>query len=139
MTTASYSGTSAPTVSPSLLALRYLALLSTLNVLFQGGTAGEVLMKNHEAFVLHEAGAIALHVLTGLATVVAALYWRSTRTSLWPAILAAVVFVASFVQAAVGHGRTLYIHVPLALLLLLGSTWLLAWSWLAARQPAAQR
>jgi hypothetical protein len=67
------------------------------------------------------------------------LYWRSTRTSLWPAILAAVVFVASFVQAALGQGGTLYIHVPLALLLLLGSTWLLAWSWLAARQTAAQR
>jgi len=139
VTTASYSGTSAPAVSRSLLALRYLALLSTLNVVFQGVTAGEVLMKNHEALLLHEAGAVAVHVLTGLATVAAALYWRSTRTSPWPAVLAAVVFVASFVQAAVGHGRTLYIHVPLALLLLPGSTWLLAWSWLAARQPAAER
>lgn len=139
MTTASHSGTSAPAVSRSLLALRYLALLSTLNVLFQGGTAGEVLMRNHEALVLHEAGAIAMHVLTGLATVAAALYWRSARTSPWPAVLAAVVFVASFVQAALGQGSTLYIHVPLALLLLLGSTWLLAWSWLAARQTGAEK
>jgi hypothetical protein len=55
VTTASYSGTSAPAVSRSLLALRYLALLSTLNVLFQGGTAGEVLMRNHQALLLHEA------------------------------------------------------------------------------------
>jgi hypothetical protein len=117
--------------------LRYLALLSTLSVLCQGLTAGELLMGSHAARELHEGGAVVLHVLTGLTMIAAALSWRRTRTGGWMTALAAVVFVATFVQAALGHGRTLYIHVPLALAILLGTTWLAAWAWL--RTPRAQR
>ena len=137
--TASPGSLSASTASRQLLALRWLALLSTLNVLCQGVTAGEVLMKNHTALQFHAAGAIALHVLTGLAAIAAGLHWRSSRGSLWPTVLAVVVFVATFVQAGFGHGRTLYIHVPLALLILLGTTWLAAWAWLANRSAARTR
>jgi hypothetical protein len=129
----------APGIKPGLplVALRYLALLSTLNVICQGVTAGRVLMKSHEALELHEAGAVVIHVLTGLTMVAAALVWRTSRGGLWPTVLAAAVFVATFVQALTGHGRTLYIHVPLAMLLLVGSAWLLAWSWFAARRPVS--
>jgi glucose dehydrogenase len=137
MSTYTASAGHAPRVSPGLplLALRYLALLSTLNVIYQGATAGRVLMKSHEALALHEAGAVVIHVLTGLTMITAALLWRSSRGSLWPTALAAVVFVATFVQALTGHGTTLYIHVPLALLILLGSALLLSWSWFGARRP----
>lgn len=124
----------------TLHALRYLSLLSTLTVLFQGATAGEILMKSHEAKEFHEIGAIVLHVFAGLTMTAAAAHWRTARTSIWPTALSAVVFAATFVQAAYGHGRTLYIHVPLALLVLLGATWILAWSWLPnAATTRAQR
>jgi hypothetical protein len=42
--------------------------------------------------------------------------------------VSAVVFVATFVEASYGHGRTLYIHVPLALVLTIGTVWVTAWS-----------
>lgn len=132
MTTSSTSTTTTSGTDPgiALRGLRILALLSTLNVLCQGATAGQVLMRSQEAFELHETGAVVLHLLTGLATVAAALLWRQTRGSIWPTALAAVLFVVSFLQAATGHGRTLYIHVPLALILLVGAVWLLSWAWL---------
>jgi hypothetical protein len=47
------------------------------------------------------------------------------------------VFVATFIQALTGHGRTLYIHVPLAMLILVGSAWLLAWAWFGGRRPVS--
>ena len=131
--TTSRSSVGTPTARGPLIALRTLALLATLNVLCQGLTAGELLMHSHAARELHETGAIVLHVLTGLTMVAAAIYWRATRAGLWTTVLAAVVFVVTFVQANFGHGRTLYIHVPLALLLLLGAAWVLAWSWLVPR------
>jgi hypothetical protein len=41
-----------------------------------------------------------------------------------------VVFLASFVQAALGDDETMWAHVPGALLLMLGSAALLVWAWL---------
>lgn len=122
-------------VDRALLALRTFALLSTVNVLLQGATAGETLMKNQEAHKLHEIGAVGTHIFSGLTLIAALLYWRSARGSSWPSIIAALLFVGTFVQAAYGHGRTLYIHVPLALFILLGAAWLLTWSWLHRTPP----
>jgi heme A synthase len=45
-------------------------------------------------------------------------------------VLAAVVFVGTIVQAALGDDATLYLHVPLALVLMLGSGTVLVWSFL---------
>ena len=94
-----------------LTALRATAVLSTLNVLYQGATAGQVLMKGDAALEWHGGGAIALHVLTGLMTVAAVLWARAEGGPWWPAALSAVVFVATFVEAYLGEGSTLYIHV----------------------------
>ena len=128
--------TSSPTSKPTRgldqsvvhSALRVLALLTVLTVLFQGATAGEILMRSHQAKALHETGAVVLHVIAGLTMIAAAVLWRLSRGTVLTTLVAAVVFAASFVQAATGHGRTLYIHVPLALILLLGATWVLAWA-----------
>ncbi|MGH3671366.1 MAG: hypothetical protein ACRDSH_12135, partial [Pseudonocardiaceae bacterium] len=117
------------TAAKSLTCLRVLSLLSVLNILFQGATAGRILMGNGGALGLHEAGAIALHILTGLTMIAAGQHWRSSRGAIWPTIIAAIVFIASFVQAAFGTQQTLYVHVPLAFVLLLGATLTLAWSW----------
>ena len=130
MTTSS--STSKPTrgIDQSVVhtALRVLALLTVLNILFQGATAGEILMRSHEAKELHETGAVVVHVLAGLTMIAAGLLWRLSRGTAITTIVAAVVFAASFVQAATGDDRTLYVHVPLALILLLGATWVLAWA-----------
>jgi len=51
-------------------------------------------------------------------------------------VLGLVVFLASFVQAALGDEETMWAHVPGALLLMLGSTALLVWAWLPKRVDA---
>jgi hypothetical protein len=126
------------TVSTPLRALRYLALLSTLNLICQGISAGELLMESHTFREVHEVGAIVLHVLCGLTALAAIWYWRTSKAGLSIAVLSALVFIATFVQAWYGHGRTLYIHVPLAMLLMIGAGWVLAWSWLMPARRSAQ-
>ena len=101
-------------------ALRVAAALAVLAILWQGATAGGILMRSRESLEFHEAGAIAVHVLTGLAAIAAFL--------LWPVVVAVVVFVASFLQAALGDDKTMWAHVPGALVLMLGAAAVLAWA-----------
>lgn len=109
-------------------ALRAAAVLAVLLILWQGATAGGILMRSKTSFELHSAGAIAVHVLTGLTAVAAYLVWRTARGALWPVVLAAVVFAYSFVQAALGDDETMWAHVPGALVLMLGSAVVLVWA-----------
>ena|ERR1700754_4496664 len=113
-----------------LLALRILSVLSVLNVIYQGTTAGQLLIRVRGSLELHAIGAIVLHVLTGLTMIAAALLWFSARTSLWPSVIAVLVFIATFCQAALGQESTLFVHVPLALGILLGAAWLMTWAWM---------
>ena len=115
-----------------LRAVQVLAVLSVLNLVLQFVTAGELFGRGEGPEGLHSAGAIALHVVTGLLTIAAGLHWNATRGPLWPTILAGVTFVLSFVQAYVGGRSTLYIHVPGALVLTVGAVWVLAWSFSAS-------
>lgn len=116
--------------APALRAVQVLAVLTVAELLWQFATAGQMVgpLHNRGAHELHSAGAIVLHVLTALLTVAAVAYWRGRGAPLWPAVLSAVVFVLTFVQAYLGDNGTLYLHVPGALVLTLGSVWVLAWS-----------
>jgi hypothetical protein len=96
-------------------------------------------MRNRPSFELHEGGAIAVHVLTGLTAIIAFLQWRRVGGALWPTVLAAAVFAASFVQAALGHDETLWAHVPGALLLMLGSAAVLVQALCAGRRATQDR
>jgi hypothetical protein len=64
-------------------AARSAAALSVGVILWQGATAGQLLF-----FRLHEAGAIATHVFTGLAALAVFLMWRTWRDRLWPMVVA---------------------------------------------------
>jgi hypothetical protein len=121
--------TAGPTRAHGLMnTLRTAATLAVLTIVWQGATAGGILTRSRTSFELHEAGAIAVHVLTGLTALAALLLWRTARGALWPTVLAAVVFAASFVQAALGDDETMWAHVPGALLLMLGSAAVLVWA-----------
>jgi hypothetical protein len=115
---------------PVLLALQVTAALTVLNLLWQFVSAGELIGRfGNEAWEEpHGVGAIVLHVVSGLAMLAAAALWRLRGAPLWPAVLAAVVFVLSFVQAYFGAGRTLWIHVPGAMILTIGAVWLAVWA-----------
>jgi hypothetical protein len=113
--------------------LRIGAGLSVLTVVWQGVSAGLLLLRSPAALGYHAVGAIVLHVFTAVTAIAAFLLWRGSRAPLWPTVLATVVFLATLCQAALGDGGVLSVHVPLAMLLMLGSGWLLAWSVLQLR------
>jgi hypothetical protein len=117
-------------IAPALRAAQVLAVLTVLELLWQFATAGQMVGPLHSrgAHELHSAGAVVLHVLTGLLTIAAVALWRTGGARLWPAVLSAVVFVLTFVQAYLGDDGTLYLHVPGALVLSAGSVWLAIWS-----------
>jgi hypothetical protein len=107
-----------------LRALQVFSGLAVLTVLSQFITAGR-LVSTGGLLEAHQAGAIVLHLVSGLAAVFAVLLWRRARTSARLPALAAVVLVLGFVQAAVGSYGPLYVHVPGAMLLTAGTVWLL--------------
>jgi hypothetical protein len=112
-------------------ALRALRIVSTVSVLFivlQGVTAGAILSRSRMAESLHYAGAFVVHALTALTVVAAYLVLRQRRGPWWPTAVAGVVFVGGFVQAAVGEAGILAVHVPLAMLLLIGAVLVMGWS-----------
>lgn len=117
-------------------ALRTLRVVSTVSVAFfvvQGLTAGEILSRSKVAVSLHFAGAFAVHAFTALTAVAAFVVMRQRQTSSWPTAVAAAVFVLGFVQAALGDAGILAVHVPLAMLLLVGAVLVMAWSFARTR------
>jgi hypothetical protein len=102
------------------------AALSVLVLLWQFITAGRLVTLG-EALGGHQAGAIGLHVATGILLLGAALYGRTTRVW-WPAALAAVTFLLTFLQAYLGSHDGIDLHVPLAMLLTVGVVWLASWA-----------
>lgn len=110
--------------TPLLRTLQVSAALSVLTVAFQFVTAGQ-LFPSGGPQELHAAGAIVLHVVSGVAAIAAFFLWRQGRISLGLAALAVIVFGYTFIQAAIGGYHTLYVHVPGAMLLTAGVVWLL--------------
>jgi hypothetical protein len=120
------------TSDPVLTTLRVLAVLTVVNLLVQFLTAGQLVSRggSEAAEGVHSTGAIVLHVLSGLAAIAALAYWRLRGAPLWPGVVAALVFVLSFVQAYYGGRSTLYIHVPGAMILTIGAVVVAVWSFL---------
>jgi hypothetical protein len=117
----------------ALRGVQVLAALSLLNLVCQYVTAGQILPRGgHTALGIHSTGAVVLHVVTGLLTVAAILYGRAHRGPWWPAVLAGLLFVLSFVQAYYGDHTNLAIHIPGALVLTVGIVWITAWSFTRA-------
>jgi hypothetical protein len=110
-----------------LRALRVSAVLTVLSLAFQFTTAGQLFPEGGPEEV-HAGGAVVLHVLSGLTALAAVLLWRRHGAPAWSAVLAVVVFVLTFVQAATGGRSTLWVHVPGAMVLTVGVAWVMVWS-----------
>jgi hypothetical protein len=110
------------------------AALSVVVLLVQFVTAGQMLADDSGARDGHGAGAIALHVVGLLLVVATALHARAGGAR-WPLVVSAAVFVAGFVQAALGDAGAMGAHVPGALVLTVGTVWVTAWAF--TPHPAA--
>jgi hypothetical protein len=95
-------------------------------------TAGRLVQKD-EWEEIHGTGAIILHVVSGFLALALIALAAGRRAPGWPAGLAVVLFGYSFLQAYLGKGRTLYLHIPGALLVVSLSVWLVVWVFL--RRP----
>jgi hypothetical protein len=109
-------------------AVRAAAVLAVLSILWQGFSASNVIIGGDPALGPHEAGAVVAHVVTGLLAAAVVAHWWVARGAVWPAVTAVVVFAATFVEASLGHKRTLAVHVPLALLIIGGVVAVLGWA-----------
>ena len=125
--------TTAPSVS-TIRAVQAGAVLSVVVLLWQFATAGQMLSHHDGARDGHAAGAIALHVAGLLLVVATALHARAGGAR-WPVVVAAAVFVAGFVQAAIGDAGNMGAHVPGSLVLTVGTVWVTAWAF--TRYPTA--
>lgn len=115
---------------------RLFSTLTALNILAQGATAGRILQNSSIAREVHESGAISLHVLSGIVLLATFIMWRAHDTNPSVVLLTFFVFVGSFVEAALGHGRTLYVHVPLAMALAIAATVVTVRAWLPPPRSA---
>ena len=124
MTTTNTSAAAPRTASGLTRAFQVFAGLAVLNVLYQFITAGQLFPSGgpEEA---HAAGAIVLHVLSGLAAITAVLLWRKGALSVAGAALAVIVFGYTFLQAYWGGYSSLWIHIPGAMVLTVGVVWVL--------------
>lgn len=127
----------APAPSSTRRGLQLSATVSVLVVLWLFVTAGQMFPRAEGPAQLHSWGAILLHVATGLTVLAAARYRWVAGGPVWPTVLAVAVFALSFGQAWFGAYPDLYLHIPGALLLAVGSVWLVAWSFTGA--PAMRR
>jgi hypothetical protein len=118
-------------------ALRVLSVLTVLSLAWQFVTAGQ-LFPDGGPEQLHAGGAVALHVLSGLTAVAAVLAWRR-GAPLRVAVVAGLVFVLSFVQAALGGYDTLWAHIPGALVLTIGAVAVATWALTRADRYEATR
>lgn len=136
MPAASAAPASSTTATGVRWALRVTVTVLAVLFVLQGFTGGAYLVGNEGAMDLHGPGAITIHVVSGLQTVIAAVLWGVDRGPLWPTVLSALVFGGSFVQAELGGGDTLDYHLPLAMVLLIAVAWVLAWSWMKPARRA---
>jgi hypothetical protein len=114
------------TPTSTLRPVQAAAALSVLVLLWQFFSAGQV-MTGGDGAGGHGAGAIALHVATGLLLLATVLHGRRTRVW-WPAALSGVTFLLTFLQAWLGSHGEIAAHVPVALVVTIGIVWVTAWS-----------
>ena len=116
---------------PFLLTARIFAAATMVVIVALFGTAG-ALVQAGELKEVHGAAAIVLHVVTGGLTVALAGLAYSRRRGWWSAVVAFVLLAFSFVQASLGEGPTLRLHVPGSLVIVIGTVWLTVWLFSAA-------
>ncbi len=117
--------TNATTTAPTTWVRLYqvFGVLTALLVLFQFITAGQLFGPSDGAVEVHGAGAIVLHVVSGLAAVAAVLLWRKGTLSITALALPVIVFGFTIIQAATGGRTSLAIHIPGAMILTAGAVW----------------
>lgn len=123
----------------TLWLLRAVIAIHLLAVLVQPVLAGQFLAGDVDAIVVH--GTLgSLLALVGLVTIaVTLLYVLGGRGQLWVLPVALALFVADAIQIGAGYARTLELHVPLGVAIIVTSVLLGVWVFPAAGRARGAR
>lgn len=127
-----------------LIAARCAVVLSLASLAGLFLTAGQ-LVDSGDGLGLHGTAAVVLHITTGLLALLLVLRAVLTRTGVWAAAIAVVLFALTFFQAALGSPLAVDAHVAGSLAAVVLCTWLCAWTFArhgtasAAAEPADSR
>lgn len=110
-----------------------LALLTLANIAVLFVSAG-VVVERASWLGVHGFSGIVIHVFSGLLAVALGVRTWLTRTGVIPAVLAGLLFVLTFPQAAAGSYATMTLHISGSLVLTLLAAWLTAWTF-GLRRP----
>ncbi len=102
---------------------RVAALLELLSLITQAVTAGQLLDRGSLGS-LHASGSMLVHVFALVLLVAAILLVRPGRGPAWPIAAAAVILVGGGVQSALGGTGLVAAHVPVGVLIIIATTWL---------------
>ncbi|ODU00039.1 MAG: hypothetical protein ABS81_24575 [Pseudonocardia sp. SCN 72-86] len=131
MDTATPAATPAPPRSPrvSLWLLRGIVTAHLLAVLCQPILAGLFLTGDVEAIEIHGLVGSIVGILTIGTIGVAIAYVTGGRGRLWVLPVAVVLFLVEGYQIGIGYSRTLQVHIPLGVAIVVTSVLLAVWAW----------
>lgn len=119
--------------------LRVVTTVLTIQVFAQAALAGSFLSGHYTALHAHEINGLLLAGFGWLLPVAAVLVWRPGRFAAWPMLAGLVAYLAIAVQMILGFSRSLAVHIPLGVLLLVALAFLCTWAWWPRREPGGVR
>jgi hypothetical protein len=124
----------------SLWLLRTILTVHLVAVLAQPVLAGLFLAGDVDAIGVHSVNAVLIELLGLVAMLVSIGYVTAGRGRVWVLPVLVGLFLVEAVQAVVGYTRTLQLHVPLGVVVVVLSLLLAAWIWTpAAARPRGAR
>lgn len=103
----------------TLWLLRVSTTLLTIAVLLQPVLAGGYLSGRFDLLSWHSANASAVMALALAQTVVTLCFWLGGRGSPLPLLLSVLLFLSAGLQTGMGYSRTLMVHIPLGVAIVL--------------------
>lgn len=118
----------------ALWPLRVVTTVVTIQIFAQAALAGAFLSGHYGALLTHEVNGLVLAGVGLLLPVTAIIAWRPGRYPATPILGSLVTYAAILVQLIVGFTRSLVVHIPLGVVLLVAVAFLCRWAWTVPRQ-----
>lgn len=114
---------------PAWLGLRVFLTLHALLVFAQPVLAGRFLAGDYRMLGVHGTNSTVIGLLGYAQVVVAFVYWRPAGGVAWPAMASLGISAVETVQILLGYARSIAIHVPLGVLVVLVNILMAIWAW----------
>jgi hypothetical protein len=120
----------------TLWLLRVVVTVVVIQIFGQAAMAGGFLSGHYGSLQVHELNGLALSGEGWLLPVAAVLVWRPGRFSPGPILAGTVTYAAILAELVLGFSRSLVVHIPLGVLLVVALAFLCRWAWAPAPTPS---